>query len=113
MSPNTPNRIHPSRLLLNPNGSPVPSVVILSSTRDMAGLDMVAAHRAATSDALMPTLEAFAGSEGFPSAEHLTLPFIAIAGNPVAIVIVEKKDSDSERRFGSSYEYISLFILKQ
>ena len=82
MRPKTPNRIHPRRLLLKPNGSPVPSVLILSSTRAMAGLDIVAAHAAASSDALIPTFVLLSCFEGFSSIEHLTFPFTAIAGNP-------------------------------
>ena len=44
---------------------------------------MVAAETAAISDAPMPSFDSFSCPEGFPSTEeHLTLPFVAIAGNP-------------------------------
>lgn len=52
----------------------------LSSTRAMAGLDMVAAMAAAIIDAPMHTFELVLLS-GFPSIEHLTFPFFAIAGS--------------------------------
>ena len=72
MRPKTPNRIQPRRLLLSPKGSPVPSVLSLSSTKAMAaGLDMVAAAAAANKDAPIPRFELL---EGFSSMEHLTLP---------------------------------------
>ena len=79
MRPKTPNRIQPRRLLLSPKGSPVPSVLSLSSTKAMAGLDMVAATAAANKDAPIPIFELL---EGFSSMEHLTFPALAIAGNP-------------------------------
>lgn len=48
-----------------------------------AGLDMAAAHAAANKDdpILMFELLSFT-EEGFPSIEHLTLPTLAIVGNP-------------------------------
>uniref|UniRef100_A0A0E0C8D3 Uncharacterized protein n=1 Tax=Oryza meridionalis TaxID=40149 RepID=A0A0E0C8D3_9ORYZ len=57
MRPNTPSRIHPSRLLLSPRLSPVPSVDILSSTSAIAGAAVAAI---ASSDAPAP-LTAAAG----------------------------------------------------
>lgn len=51
----------------------------------MAGLDIVAAHAAASSDALIPTFVLLSCFEGFSSIEHLTFPFTAFAGNPVKI----------------------------
>uniref|UniRef100_A0A0D9V6C4 Uncharacterized protein n=1 Tax=Leersia perrieri TaxID=77586 RepID=A0A0D9V6C4_9ORYZ len=51
MRPNTPSRIHPSRLLLSPRLSPVPSVDILSSTSAIAGAAVAAM---ASSDAPAP-----------------------------------------------------------
>ena len=77
MRPNTPKRIQPRRLLLNPNGSPVPSVLNLSSTKAIAGLDMVAAITAAAKD---PPLAMFELLSFFPSIEQLTLPFLASDG---------------------------------
>jgi hypothetical protein len=48
-----------------------------------AGLDMAAAHAAANIDAPIPTFELLSCTEeGFPSIEHLTLPTLAIVGNP-------------------------------
>eukprot|EP00268_Persea_americana_P017814 TRINITY_DN1865_c0_g1_i1.p2 TRINITY_DN1865_c0_g1~~TRINITY_DN1865_c0_g1_i1.p2 ORF type:complete len:124 (+),score=29.90 TRINITY_DN1865_c0_g1_i1:394-765(+) len=84
MRPNTPKRIHPRTLLLTPKLSPVPSVLILSSTKANAGLDAVTAHTAAVSDAPMPTFLLVLHVEGFSSEEQLTLPFLAIAGKPRA-----------------------------
>ncbi|KHL91137.1 hypothetical protein QW71_36395, partial [Paenibacillus sp. IHB B 3415] len=46
---------------------------------------MVAAQAAAINDAPIPTFELLLLSsteDGFPSIEHLTFPFFAIAGNP-------------------------------
>jgi len=54
MRPKTPSRIHPSRLLLSPRLSPVPSVDIRSSTSASAGDDVVIALAAARSDDAAP-----------------------------------------------------------
>ncbi|KAK9057358.1 hypothetical protein SSX86_022193 [Deinandra increscens subsp. villosa] len=74
-------------LLLKPNGSPVPSVLILSSTRAIAaGLDTVAATAAAINeDAPIPNFDAAELSDvtaGLLSMEHLTFPILLIDGNP-------------------------------
>lgn len=78
MRPNTPKRIQPRMLLLKPKGSPVPSVLNLSSTKAMAGLDMVAAIAAAAKDAPLPIFELLLSF--FPSMEQLTFPFLASDG---------------------------------
>ncbi|KAF7818390.1 hypothetical protein G2W53_023845 [Senna tora] len=78
MRANTAKRIQPRRLLLRPKGSPVPSVLILSSTRAMAGLDRVAAA-AAIKDAPIPMLV----FDPLFSMQHLTLPTLPFAGSPV------------------------------
>lgn len=83
MRPNTPNKIQPRRLLLNPNGSPVPSVLNLSSTKPIAGLDTVNALAAATIDAYIPVFIPLSFFSGFPSIEHLTFPLFAIDGSPI------------------------------
>ena len=49
----------------------------LSSTRAMAGLDMVAAIAAAIKEAPIPI---FDSEEDFSSIEHLTFPLLPIAG---------------------------------
>lgn len=81
INPKTPKRIQPRRLLLKPKGSPVPSVDSLSSTRAIAGLDMVAAMAAAINEAPMLTFDLLSGLETFSSVEHLTFPFFPIAGS--------------------------------
>lgn len=51
------------------------------------GLDTVAAQAAAAAannDALMPMVDPFSFPEPFFSMEHITFPFFAIAGNPMA-----------------------------
>src|SRR5574337_161677 len=84
MRPKTPKRIQPRRLLLKPNGRPVPSVLSLSSTKAMAGLDIVTAHAAAINDAPIPKLLDLLSTSPFPfpSIEHLTPPFFPKEGNP-------------------------------
>lgn len=98
MRPNTPTMIQPRRLLLNPAGRPVPSVLILSSTRAMAGLDMVAALAAAISDAPMLIFESLSCTEGFPSTEHLTLPIFATAGNAGTNIFLKSYEQKSKTR---------------
>uniref|UniRef100_A0A2P2IT04 Uncharacterized protein n=1 Tax=Rhizophora mucronata TaxID=61149 RepID=A0A2P2IT04_RHIMU len=48
----------------------------------MAGLDTVAAHTAAVSDALMPLFNPLSSAGGFLSIEDLTFPFFDIVGKP-------------------------------
>ncbi|MCI96514.1 hypothetical protein A2U01_0117814, partial [Trifolium medium] len=48
-----------------------------------AGLDKVAAEIAAIKDAPIPKFELLSCTSGFPSMEHLTLPTLVIAGNPI------------------------------
>lgn len=84
MRPKTPNKIHPRMLLLRPKGSPVPSVLILSSTSAIAGPDTVAAQMAAIREAFMPVPVVPKG-ESFLSMLQLTLPFVDIAGSPAYI----------------------------
>lgn len=68
--------------MLKPKGRPVPSVLSLSSTRAIAGLDMAAVQAAAINDAPMPMFGLLSSMEGFLSMEHLTFPFCGIVGNP-------------------------------
>jgi hypothetical protein len=48
-----------------------------------AGLDKVAAEIAAIKDAPIPMFDLLPCTSGFPSMEHLTLPTLAIDGNPI------------------------------
>lgn len=67
--------------MLSPKGSPVPSVLNLSSTRAKAGLaEIAAALAAAINDPPMLTPPL---GDGF-SAEQLTRPLLPIAGNPTS-----------------------------
>ncbi|CAD5187753.1 unnamed protein product [Musa acuminata subsp. malaccensis] len=80
MRAKTPTRIHVRRLLLMPKLKPVPSVLILSSTRASTGLDAPMTHAAERSAAPIPAPEK---GTGFASDEHLTLPLpVLIRGRP-------------------------------
>lgn len=76
-------------LLLSPKGRPVPSVLILSSTKAMAGpaAAVLTAAAAAINDAAMLLFELMATLKAagvFSSTVHFTRPFVAIAstGSP-------------------------------
>ena len=66
MSAKTPSKIHPRTLLLSPRLSPVPSVLILSSTKASTGLDTLITLAADSIEAPAP----FATDE----EEHLVFP---------------------------------------
>lgn len=59
-------------------------MLILSSPKTMAGgFDNVAPKIVAIEDVIIPMFELLSGTSGFPSKEHLTLPTLAIDGNPI------------------------------
>ena len=69
--------------MLNPKGSPVPSVLSLSSTSAIAGpADAATAAAAAINDAPMLMLDPMSLPQGFSSDMHRTRPFFAMAGRP-------------------------------
>uniref|UniRef100_A0A0D3EUM6 Uncharacterized protein n=3 Tax=Oryza TaxID=4527 RepID=A0A0D3EUM6_9ORYZ len=84
MRPNTPSRIHPSRLLLSPRLSPVPSVDILSSTSAIAGAAVAAI---ASSDAPAPLTAAAVAIPSGPARTARATTEVAAAALTVAMAV--------------------------
>uniref|UniRef100_A0A0E0FTU4 Uncharacterized protein n=1 Tax=Oryza nivara TaxID=4536 RepID=A0A0E0FTU4_ORYNI len=88
MRPNTPSRIHPSRLLLSPRLSPVPSVDILSSTSAIAGAAVAAI---ASSDAPAPLTAAAVAIPSGPARTARATTEVAAAALTVAMAAIYVK----------------------